>query len=316
MLTDRVYMLAADHRWPWEEWCAKESVPLSRVADVKGLIFDAFLLARERSAHVRQFGSLLLDTIYAAPYVERARQLGIPVATPAEKAGVFPLQWGFDPFHAGLRGTIAKVLIRHRPEQPPGEQSAQIDKMLALQAWCRQQRMPLLIEIIVMRVHEPEDEFETTGRPAILAAAIRHAYERGLTPDVWKLEGTASHEAARTVDAAIREQPGCAQIILGKGADMATIDRWFDSAAACPSAIGFAIGRSVFWDPGTSWLRGTLSAEKAVETMASTYLGLVDAWERCNRGSRGSSGSRGGTPEPREPQESANRFVRHVREAR
>lgn len=280
MLKERVYMLAADHRWQWQEWCARESVPEHRVTEVKGLIFDAFLQARERSPRVRQFGSLLLDMVYSAPYVERARELGIPVATPAEKAGVFPLQWGFDPFHAGLRGTIAKVLIRHRPEQPLAEQNAQIDEMLALQAWCREQRVPLLVEIIVMRAHEPEEAFEATGRPEILAAAIRRAYSSGLVPELWKLEGTSSTEGAQHIDAAIREQPGCAQIILGKGADAATIHRWFDAAASCPSAVGFAIGRSVFWEPGTSYLRGTLDANTAIETMCDSYVGLVEAWER------------------------------------
>lgn len=280
MPTERVYMLAADHRWQWEEWCARESVPVSRITEVKGLIFDAFLRARERSAHVRQFGSLLLDMVYAARYVERARQAGIPVATPAEKAGVFPLQWGFEPFHAGLRGTMAKVLIRHRPDQAIAEQEAQIDKMLALQAWCREQKKPLLVEIIVMRADEPEEEFEGTGRPAIIAAAIRHAYARGLAPELWKLEGTPNLEPARIVDAAIRERPGCAQIILGKGADATTIGRWFDTATACPSAVGFAIGRSVFWTPGTSYLRGAMGDEQAVESMAETYLRLVEAWER------------------------------------
>ncbi len=295
MLKERVYMLAADHRWQWEEWCAGESIPAQRIAEVKGLIFEACVRARERSPQVRQFGSLLFDLIYAAPYVERARQMGIPVATPAEKAGVFPLQWGFEPFHAGLRGTIAKVLIRHRPEQPAAEQEAQIDKMLAIQAWCREQRMPLLIEIIVMRAHEPEEAFEAAGRPAILAAAIRHAYSRGLAPDLWKLEGTSSREGARQIDAAIREQPGCAQIILGKGADAATIDRWFDAAASCPSAIGFAVGRSIFWEPGTSYLRGTLDGDAAIEAMCDSYISLVDAWERRNP--RQGTRSRNSTPQ-------------------
>jgi myo-inositol catabolism protein IolC len=131
-----------------------------------------------------------------------------------------------------------------------------------------------------VRAHEPEEEFEAMGRPAIVAAAIRHAYARGLTPELWKLEGTSSLEGARLIDAAIRERPGCAQIILGKGADATTIDRWFEMAAACPSAIGFAIGRSVFWDPCTSYLRGTLDGDGATEAMAQTYVGLAEAWER------------------------------------
>jgi 5-dehydro-2-deoxygluconokinase len=275
-----MYMLAGDHRWQWEEWCAKAGVPTTRISEVKGLIFDAFMQARDRAPQVKQFGALLLDMIYAAPYVTRAMREGIEIATPAEKAGVFPLQWGFAPFSAGLTGSIAKVLIRHRPEQPPAEQNAQLGRILELQAWCRAHGKPLLVEIVVMRAGEPQEEFDATGRPTIVAATIRRAYSRGLAPQLWKLEGTHSMEGAQSIDAAIRERPGCAQIILGKGADRESIDRWFDTAAAWPSAIGFAIGRSVFWEPGTNYLKGTLGAEAATAAMADTYVGLVEGWER------------------------------------
>ena len=42
-----VYMLAADHRWQWEEWCDARSIPRQRIPAVKRLAFDAFLQARE-----------------------------------------------------------------------------------------------------------------------------------------------------------------------------------------------------------------------------------------------------------------------------
>ncbi len=61
MNTDRVYMLAADHRWQWEEWCDARSMPRTRIAEVKRLAYDGFLLARDRSAAVRECGALLID---------------------------------------------------------------------------------------------------------------------------------------------------------------------------------------------------------------------------------------------------------------
>jgi 5-dehydro-2-deoxygluconokinase len=275
-----MYMLAGDHRWQWEEWCAHAGVPTARIGEAKGLIFDAFMRARDRAPHVKQFGALLLDMVYAAPYVSRAMREGIQIATPAEKAGVFPLEWGFDPFSAGLPGSIAKVLIRHRPEQPTSEQDAQVARLVELQAWCRAHAKPLLVEVVVMRAGEPEEEFDAIGRPTIVAAAIRRAYARGLAPELWKLEGTHSIAGARVIDEAVRERPGCAQIILGKGAARESIDRWFDTAAACPSAVGFAIGRSVFWEPATSYLKGMLTADAATAAMVEVYLGLVESWER------------------------------------
>ena len=80
----------------------------------------------------------------------------------------------------------------------------------------------------------------------MLAEFIAEAYRRGLTPEFWKIEGTlapegrAGHRRARSP-----RNPKCRQIILGKAADLSTIDRWFAACAASVTASGFAIGRSV-----------------------------------------------------------------------
>ena len=113
----RIYMLASDHRWQWEEWCDSAGLPRERISEVKDLVFDAFAAARERSSDVARYGALLLDTVYGREAVRRARDAGIPVGTPVEKAGVFPLQWQSDPFYAEQAGnSFVKVLVRYRPE--------------------------------------------------------------------------------------------------------------------------------------------------------------------------------------------------------
>jgi 5-dehydro-2-deoxygluconokinase len=277
----RIYMLASDHRWQWEEWCDAAGVPRSRISDVKRLVFDAFARAREQSEDVRRHGALLLDSVYGGAAVASARAAGIPVGTPVEKAGRFPLEWQDDPFHAGLRGnSFAKVLIRYRPEWEQAAKDAQMGKLLELQTWCRREGMPLLVEIIIMRNGEDEREFEERGRPALLATVIRDAYQRQLVPDLWKIEGTSSDTGAATIDAAIREHPRPRQLILGKGAKASLIAGWFDAAAALPSTAGFAIGRSVFWVPATEYLEGRVDAHGAVETMAASYLDLIAQWNR------------------------------------
>jgi 5-dehydro-2-deoxygluconokinase len=277
----RIYMFASDHRWQREEWCDGAGVARPRISEVKQLIFEAFLAAREQSADVRSFGALLLDSMYGAAAVRAAQSAGIPVGTPVERAGVFPLEWQDEPFHAGLTGnSFAKVLVRYRPEWEEAAKDGQMRKLLDLQAWCRSQEMPLLVEIIIMRKGEDEHEFEERGRPTLLAALIRESYRRGLVPDLWKIEGTSSSAGAAIIDAAIRERPEPRQLILGKGADPALIERWFDAASALPSTAGFAIGRSVFWTPCTSFLKGQSSPDSAIDTMVASYLDLIDQWNR------------------------------------
>jgi 5-dehydro-2-deoxygluconokinase len=277
---DRVYMLAADHRWQWEEFCDKRSLPRERIRDVKRLAGDAFLLARERSAAARDFGALLIDEQYASAVIARSIQAGLNVGTPAEKAGAIPLAWATDPFSAALTGAFVKVLARYRSDDEAAILAEQWARLDALQAWCRGAGKPLVLEVLVARKQEPEDEFEASGRPAMLAAFIAEAYRRGLTPDFWKIEGTRSAQGARTIDVAVAAHPSCRQIILGKAADLSTIDRWFAACAGSATASGFAIGRSVFWEPSAAFLAGTMTADAAAAAICSNYLYLVDAWVR------------------------------------
>jgi len=273
-------MLAADHRWQWEEWCDAHQIPRERIGEAKRVACDGFLAARERSAAVRAFGALLLDEQYAASVIADALKAGVDVGTPAEKAGAFPLAWSTDPFSRALTGAFVKVLVRYRPDDDAAIREEQWRKLDALQAWCRGAAKPLVIEILVARRDEPEDEFEETGRPAMLAGFIADAYRRGLTPEFWKIEGTLSRAGARTIDAAIAANPSCRQILLGKAAGISTIARWFAAAAESRTASGFAIGRSVFWAPSAAFLSGETTAGQAAADIAANYLQLVDAWQQ------------------------------------
>jgi 5-dehydro-2-deoxygluconokinase len=278
--SERVYMLAADHRWQWEEWCDARSIPRARIGEVKRLAYDGFLLARERFAAVHEFGALLVDEQYASAVLADALDAGVNVGTPAEKAGAFPLTWAAEPFSRGLTGAFVKVLVRYRPDDDEAIRDGQWEKLDALQTWCRGTGKPLVVEILVARRGEPEDEFEAIGRPAMLAGFIAEAYRRALTPEFWKIEGTLSPDGARIIDRAIAVNAACRQIILGKAADLATIDRWFAAAAASPTAAGFAIGRSVFWEPSAAFLSGSTTSDRAAADICANYLQLVDAWQQ------------------------------------
>src|SRR4029453_12399153 len=111
-----VYMLAADHRWQWEEFCDARSIPRTRIPEVKRLAADGFRLARDRSPRGREFGALLLGAQDSSDVIVAARRDGLIVEPPAEKAGAFPLVWSTEPFERALIGTFVKVLVRFRPD--------------------------------------------------------------------------------------------------------------------------------------------------------------------------------------------------------
>jgi 5-dehydro-2-deoxygluconokinase len=281
---NRVYMLAADHRWQWEEFCDARSLPRERIRDAKRVAYDGFVRAHALSPAARDFGALLIDEQYSSQVIADALKANLTVGTPAEKAGAIPLAWATDPFSASLTGAFVKVLARYRRDDNAENVAEQWVKLDALQRWCRRAGKPLVLEVLVARKQEPEDEFEASGRPAMLAEFIAEAYRRGLTPEFWKIEGTLAPEGARTIDAAVAANPSCRQIILGKAADLSTIDRWFGACANSTTAVGFAIGRSVFWEPSAAFLEGKRSAAQAAADIATTYLSLIEAWDSSRLG--------------------------------
>jgi 5-dehydro-2-deoxygluconokinase len=135
-----------------------------------------------------------------------------------------------------------------------------------------------VLEVVVPRDTEPEAEFEATGRTPIMADYIRRAYSVGLVPDYWKIEGTTDVGAAATIDRAIAEEPRPRFLVLGKGAGVDLVVRWFAAARTMKTASGFAIGRTVYFEPATRWLRGDLTRDVALDLISAVYRSLIDRW--------------------------------------
>ena len=82
------------------------------------------------------------------------------------------------------------------------------------------------------------------------------------------------------LDRAIAERPEPRLLILGKGADVATVERWFAAArSGGATAAGFAIGRTAYWGPAARVLRGEMGPEEAADAVAAGYLELIALWE-------------------------------------
>lgn len=267
-------MLAADHRWQWEEWCDRNRVERARIPDAKRIALDGLLNATERSADARHSAAFLVDEQYASDQIDRARSAGIAVGTPVERAGAFPLEWAAEPFWRAAVGDFVKVLVRHKPEWDEATRAGQLDKLKSLGDWCRTNGRVFLLEVLVMTSDEQrEDE---------LPRFIRDAYAAGLRPDYWKIEGTTSVAAMRKLDAAVAGHAGTRLVILGKAATFETIEAWFATAAAARTAAGFAIGRSVYWQPAADFLLNTIDEAAAARQVADNYLRVIDAWKSAH----------------------------------
>ena len=279
-MLEPVYMLAIDHRWQWEEWCDSNRIDRARIPEIKVLAAEAFLAARAASPDIHRSGALLVDLTYGREAFETARAAGAVTGTPAERAGAFPLEWTA-PFNEALPGDFVKVLVRHRSDVAADVVDNQRRRLLELQQWCADHEKPLVLEVLISPpAGEPANDFEAHGRPRQLAAYIREAYALSIVPTYWKIEGMPDRATLAVVDAAIREVEGPRQLILGKGAGMSQVKQWFDATVGAPTAAGFAIGRTVYFEPAAEWVAGRLSREAAIARIANNYVAVTNLWQQ------------------------------------
>ena len=116
-----------------------------------------------------------------------------------------------------------------------------------------------------------------------MVQAIRELQDAGVEPDVWKIEGLDRREDCERVAAAVRsggrDKVGC--IVLGRGEDDKKVGQWLSTAAPVDGFIGFAVGRTVFWDPLTAWRNKDASREDAVNEISRRYRAFVAVFEKA-----------------------------------
>ena len=72
-------------------------------------------------------------------------------------------------------------------------------------------------------------------------------------------------------------------MLLGRGADDEKVDHWLTQAAPVDGFIGFAIGRSIWWDALKGFLGGDLPREEAAQQVADNYLRFIKVYEESER---------------------------------
>jgi len=68
-------------------------------------------------------------------------------------------------------------------------------------------------------------------------------------------------------------------IVLGRGEDENKVHERLSVAAGVPGFIGFAVGRTAFWDPLVNWRAGKITREAAAGEIARRYRNFAATFE-------------------------------------
>jgi myo-inositol catabolism protein IolC len=299
--TTGLFILAFDHRGSFQsKWFGITGTPTSeetsRIADGKELVFEGLELAISKGGRADTAGGLV-DEQFGAPkqIPERIRAAGMKLAMPIEKSGQneFDFEFGdefgdhierFDP-------DFAKVLVRYNPDGDPELNRRQAERLVTLSNWLADRERSFLFELLVPAEDEQlasvggeSERYDTELRPELMVRAIAELQDAGVEPQVWKIEGLERREDCEAIVAQCRaggrDQVVC--VVLGRGAERAKVERWLTSGAGVDGYVGFAIGRSIWGDPLTGFLEGSVSRERASEQIADNYLHFLGTYESAS----------------------------------
>lgn len=291
-----LYILAFDHRGSFQkkmfgiagEPTAEET---AKITDAKRLIFEGMLKAAEGGAEASELG-VLVDEQFGGPTPADAKAAGLKLAMPVEKSGqdVFDFQYGeqFGDHITSFDPDFSKVLVRYNPEGDAQSNADQLSRLKRLGDWLHEHGRKYLFELLVPAepaqlesVGGSEDRYDSELRPDLMVRAIEEIQDAGVEPDIWKIEGVDERadceRLAQTTRRGGRDNVVC--VLLGRGANDEKVDHWLTQAAPVDGFVGFAIGRSIWWDALKDYLDGSLEREKAAQQIADNYLRFIDVYK-------------------------------------
>jgi myo-inositol catabolism protein IolC len=295
-----LYILPFDHRGSFKKkmfgWDGELSAQqTAEISAAKQMIYEGLKTAVAAGVPKHKTG-ILVDEEFGAAILQDATAQGYLTACPAEKSGQdeFDFEYGEDfarhieRFHP----TFCKVLVRYNPEGDSALNRRQAARLKRLsECLHNESRSLFMFELLVPAEKAQLDKlkgdtkaYDLELRPRLMARAIEQLQHAGVEPDVWKIEGLDRREDCEKIVAAARlegrDQVSC--IVLGRGEDDKKVCEWLTIAAGVPGFIGFAVGRTDFWQPLVNWRAGSMTRERAVAEMARRYLEFVNVFESAH----------------------------------
>jgi 5-dehydro-2-deoxygluconokinase len=291
----KLYILAFDHRGSFQKkMFGIEGYPTpeqtATIADAKLLIFEGVREAVSRGAAPEVTG-VLVDEQFGGDIPRQAREHGLKLAMPVEKSGqdTFDFEYG-EEFGAHIERfdpDFSKVLVRYNPEGDEDANREQSEKLKRLSDWLHDRNRKFLFELLVpAEPHQLEaaggdvDRYDAEQRPELMRRTIEELQGRGIEPDVWKIEGVETRADCEMLIRQTRTggRDGVVSVLLGRGANDEKVDHWLRQAAPVDGFVGFAIGRSIWWDALKGFLGGDLERADAASKIADNYLRFIDVY--------------------------------------
>ena len=199
-----LYILPFDHRSSFERGLFGWKSPLTgeqteRIVQSKAVIYAAFKLSLAKGVS-KEHSGIFIDSQFGAAILRDANANGYIACMPVEKSGQAEFQFEFgDNYEAEIekfQPNFVKALVRYNPEDDEALNRRQAARLKDLSDTAHKHNRYFMFELLVPptaeqneRIKRNQDVYDKKLRPALMAAAMTELQDRGVEPDVWKIEG-------------------------------------------------------------------------------------------------------------------------------
>ena len=281
---DDLHIFAFDHRSQFYDLARECGADESRLPRLKQLLVEA-VAKTERELGLQQRVGVLIDQRYGQDALNAATGRGWWIGRPVETPGSNPLEFEYgrsvgSQLQQWPSEHIVKCLVAFDPDGTPESRLEQETQLHSLYNAVKQSGHELLLEVI-----PPGNPAATGTQGERVLRAMKRIYNLGIRPEWWKLKPLPAQDWA-AVDALIAERDAYCRgvVLLGLNAPFAELAEGFAAAAHSASCRGFAVGRSLFVEPASAWLKGEIDDNALVEQAAQQFAKLAGLWRQARNG--------------------------------
>ncbi|MBI4210803.1 MAG: DUF2090 domain-containing protein [Candidatus Diapherotrites archaeon] len=257
-------------------------------ASLKEMVYDGFLESVKLGVP-KDGAAVLVDEEFGAKILKDAKAKGFITAMPTEKSGQDEFDFEHSDYKEHIKKidpAIVKVLVRYNPEGDSALNERQLGRLKSISDFAHETGKKFMFELLVPAtsrqlevVGGDKGRYDRNMRPMLMVRAMEEIQKAGVEPDIWKLEGVDRIEDSKALVRQAHEGGRRAGIItLGRGEDPEKVKEWLKVGAKVNGIIGFAVGRTVFWEPMKALHEKRLTREQAARQVAENYKTLVDLW--------------------------------------
>lgn len=263
-----------------------------KVKDAKKIVYEGF--EKALATIPKDTAAILVDEQFGSEILHDAKEKGYITILTTEKSGqnVFDFEYGeqFGDHIREFQPTFVKALLRYNTEGNTEQNAIQRQRLKTLSDFCTEHVYKFLIEPLVTptdeqlaRVMNDKNRYDSEIRPPLTVQMIKEFQDSGIEVDVWKIEGMNSEKDYEAVVQQARspepygtgrsgERNEVGIVVLGRAESIQHVEEWIRKGSRVKGVIGFAVGRTIFWEPLFLHKEKRISRNDAVGRIAEGFI--------------------------------------------